>query len=514
MLATYPSNSLLNPSEMQCGYLVPPSRQGRTARGPPSSGADFAGPKSGLKSNSTVGQGDRFIPCRGVAGSQAGTSVLDNSPMDMSISDSDSESSYNSKCSECAYKALIQENYNRTCLPDNRVLRFVPPPTPLDSVLGSRHGRASEDPRNDGSSAGLCASLQATYKKAKETVDEKKKAKRRIPRKPERILDAPELLDDYYLNLVDWSASNRVAVCLGHSLYVWDASTGTSQQAITHDSDRSWNVLTAVAWSPQGDAVAVGAADHSIKIWDAATMKCKAVLPDNSHEARISALAWNGRNGNILASGSRDSLVLEHDMRMWQRPICKLHGHTQEVCGLKWSPEGLQLATGGNDNCLCMWDLGSSVPRFTRPNDHVAAVKAIAWCPWQSHVFATGGGTADKCIKFWDSMTGECLRSYQAESQICAMLFNPREKELITSHGFTTNQITIWRYPTMDVVSELKGHKSRVLYMAMSPDASTIVSGSADETLRFWKINAPVLSTPKKPLAKPQLSYFKGVELR
>lgn len=37
-----------------------------------------------------------------------------------------------------------------------------------------------------------------------------KKNFRNIPQAPERILDAPELLDDYYLNLLDWGPMNNV----------------------------------------------------------------------------------------------------------------------------------------------------------------------------------------------------------------------------------------------------------------------------------------------------------------
>ena len=40
---------------------------------------------------------------------------------------------------------------------------------------------------------------------------------------PERILDAPELVNDYYLNLLDWSADNRLAVALGENVYLWNA---------------------------------------------------------------------------------------------------------------------------------------------------------------------------------------------------------------------------------------------------------------------------------------------------
>ncbi len=59
-----------------------------------------------------------------------------------------------------------------------------------------------------------------------------------------------------------------------------------------------------------------------------------------------------------------------------------LRGHEQEVCGLKWSPSGAQLASGGNDNVLHVWDADSSRPAH-RLTAHCAAVKALAWCPFQ-----------------------------------------------------------------------------------------------------------------------------------
>lgn len=440
------------------------------------------------KSNA-VSRGDRFIPLRSFSDTNCGN-LIECSPMNLSISDSDNEASYNAKCSECAYKALIQENL---CIDvkEARLLKFKE----------KAKGRAT---------VGLCDELKEAYTKAQHIMEQKKKTKRRIPRKAERILDAPELLDDYYLSLVDWSAKDKVAVCLGHSLYLWDAKTGNSDQLLTHDKDNAWNVLTAVGWSPQGTDIAIGCADRSIQIWDTETMRCKCTFGHNSHEGRVSALAWNFREPNLLTSGSHDAKLLHHDLRAGQRPLATLSAHTQEVCGLRWSPEGMQLASGGNDNCLCIWDMGSTRPRFVRQNFHQAAVKALAWCPWKSHLLATGGGTADKSVKFWDSLTGECLKSYQTESQVCSMLFNPMEKELITSHGFMENSINVWSYPQMEVVAELKGHKSRVLCMAMSPDGTTVVSGSADETLRFWRVN----SCPKTPLKEAPEFRVGKLEIR
>ena len=49
------------------------------------------------------------------------------------------------------------------------------------------------------------------------------KTLRCIPQFPEKILDAPDLVDDYYLNLLDWSQSNILAVCLAQTVYLWNA---------------------------------------------------------------------------------------------------------------------------------------------------------------------------------------------------------------------------------------------------------------------------------------------------
>jgi cell division cycle 20-like protein 1 (cofactor of APC complex) len=48
-----------------------------------------------------------------------------------------------------------------------------------------------------------------------------------------QVLDAPQLQDDFYLNLVDWSSQNVLAVGLGNSVYLWSASTSKVPYAIT-----------------------------------------------------------------------------------------------------------------------------------------------------------------------------------------------------------------------------------------------------------------------------------------
>jgi cell division cycle protein 20 (cofactor of APC complex) len=114
-----------------------------------------------------------------------------------------------------------------------------------------------------------------------------------------------------------------------------------------------------------------------------------------------------------------------------------LRSHSQEVCGLQWNREGDTLASGGNDNKLCLWGVttsASTAPTFEL-TDHQAAVKALAWSPHERNLLPTGhGGIADRTIKFWKSRMGALLNSIDTESQVCALQWNPHKKEMLSSH--------------------------------------------------------------------------------
>ena len=87
------------------------------------------------------------------------------------------------------------------------------------------------------------------------------------------------------------------------------------------------------------------------------------------------------------------------------------------MCGLKWNGSGTQLASGGNDNRLIIWDKESTKPQF-QFRTHQAAVKAIDWNPHQAGVLASGGGTADRHIRFWNTMTGTSIGAHDTGSQV------------------------------------------------------------------------------------------------
>uniref|UniRef100_A0A0M3J8X1 Cell division cycle protein 20 homolog (inferred by orthology to a human protein) n=1 Tax=Anisakis simplex TaxID=6269 RepID=A0A0M3J8X1_ANISI len=125
----------------------------------------------------------------------------------------------------------------------------------------------------------------------------------------------------------------------------------------------------------------------------------------------------------------------------------------------------------------------------------LASVKAIAFHPQQAHLLATGGGTADRSIKFWNLTTGTLCHSEQTDSQVRlffvslfvnAIAFSKHYKELITAHGYPNNVLKIWKYPSMKPVQDLTGHTERVLGLTMSPCGQYVMSASGDESLRLW----------------------------
>jgi cell division cycle 20, cofactor of APC complex len=321
---------------------------------------------------------------------------------------------------------------------------------------------------------------------------------RHIPSAPTRILDAPDLMDDYYLNLLSWSDTNILAVALSNTVYLWNATSGDIQELCTFEGDGENSHISSVAWVQEGGAhLAVGTSIGTSQLWD--VQANKQLRSMDGHSDRVGAMSWNR---HVLSSGSRDTTIVNHDVRVARHNVATMSTHKQEVCGLSWSRDGEVLASGGNDNLLCLWDASSTSanPRF-QMTDHQAAVKALAWSPHERHLLATGGGTADRCIKFWNSQTGALLNSIDTGSQVCALQWNPFEKEILSSHGFARNQLCLWKYPSMAKIKELEGHTSRVLHLACSPDGTNVVSAAGDETLRFWEVFCPPTKSKKHSLS-------------
>ncbi|OCF30939.1 hypothetical protein I316_07467 [Kwoniella heveanensis BCC8398] len=380
-------------------------------------------------------------------------------------------------------------NYGSPSTPTKkRLLNFTSPVAPRMSGGLSGVTGLGADGLDDMSHPAY--SLSPIGKESQRVLLSPRKGVRPISKTPFKVLDAPELTDDFYLNLVSWSASNVLGVGLNTCVYLWSAQTSKVTKlcdlvTTTSDGHEINDTITGLEWTNKGSTLAIGTNSGMVEIWDAEY--CKKIRVMSGHSGRVGALAWNNA---ILSSGSRDRTILHRDTRIPEHYIRRLAGHhKQEVCGLRWNADTDQLASGGNDNKLFVWGGTDTKPTW-RFGEHRAAVKAIAWSPHQRGLLASGGGTADKKIRFWNSLTGGLISEYDTGSQVCNLMWSRNSNELVSTHGYSggpvSNQIHIWKYPSMTQIATLTGHTFRVLYLAMSPDGQTIVTGAGDETLRFW----------------------------
>jgi cell division cycle protein 20 (cofactor of APC complex) len=296
---------------------------------------------------------------------------------------------------------------------------------------------------------------------------------RAYPTKPVKILDAPNVTDDYSLNLLAWS-EGHLAVGLEKAVYLWDVSVEVASQPY----EGSTNV-TAVSWMTDGRVLAVGDEAFCIHLIDVESET--EVRTISCHSGRVSALAWNG---TVLSSGSKDCSIVHNDLRM--KDFCfKSTGHDRDVVGLAWNSDGSTLASGSKDGCLGLWEMSRVSPRALL-SEHDGCLKAVAWCPWQRDLLASGG--ADECIRLWDSNSAHCTAKVNSESQVAALIWSHSSSELLSAHGFDRYHLALWSVPELDVKAEFTSHTARVLALAQNASGSLVASLGADETLCFWMI--------------------------
>jgi cell division cycle 20-like protein 1 (cofactor of APC complex) len=245
--------------------------------------------------------------------------------------------------------------------------------------------------------------------------------------------------------------------------------------------------VCSLTFEDNGNTLAVGDSLGQIHITD--VEKNKAISSSFAHTSRIGSLHWQE---SLLISGSRDKTVRLFDIRQnISHPVYSFAGHIQEICGLKLSPDNNFIASGGNDNQLLLWDI-RRMKLLGSLGEHEAAVKALAWCPKQRSVLVSGAGTADRKLRIFDTAKCEQLAKIDTGSQVCNLIFDREGDALISTHGYSLNQMIVWNYSKnfdrlkkQDVII---AHKLRVLYLATSPCGKYIATGAGDETIRIWSL--------------------------
>ncbi len=245
---------------------------------------------------------------------------------------------------------------------------------------------------------------------------------------------------------------------------------------------RRWSGWT-VAFSPRADLLAIGSKDGTVTILDPRTGAAK--LPAwSAHGERIAALAWHP-NGHALATGSWDRTI-----KLWNAADGKPLGptikgaHDERVNAVSWGPKGEFLASASADSTVRVWevDTGKMVRLF---EGHRLAATAVVWHP-DGHMVASA--SRDGSVRLWSYVAGtEVAQLENFGDEVFALSPSPSGRLLAagTREGF----VGIWSFSSSQLVRRLGGGVPLVKALAFGNGGQSLVAGSRG-AIRLWDRNS------------------------
>lgn len=228
---------------------------------------------------------------------------------------------------------------------------------------------------------------------------------RTVPTRPFRILDAPRLRDDFYSSTLAYSATSGVlAVGLGTHVYLWSEAFGVQRPPLK--DQHTSNYVTSLSFSSENGSksiLAIGKRSGMLCLWSVFepsvrfridhpdTITCVAFKQTKSRrpserfpqvEVDTEDLAVGDDNGYVWyysVEWSDDDVRAQYNWHGAMTLLAKISAHSQQICGIAWSPDGTYLATGGNDNSCLLFELEKIIPRRTllgHTNDQGAFTEA------------------------------------------------------------------------------------------------------------------------------------------
>jgi WD40 repeat protein/tRNA A-37 threonylcarbamoyl transferase component Bud32 len=261
------------------------------------------------------------------------------------------------------------------------------------------------------------------------------------------------------------------------TIKMWELRTGRKLRHLGRWFSGHTESVWTLAFSPDGQTLASGSWDSTIKLWQVSTGK--RILTINAHPKWVNSVTFSP-DGQILASSSADCTI-----KLWQvstgREIRTFTGHTDSVASVAFSPDGQILASASNDCTIKLWHVNTGREIHTLSGHSFFVNSAIFDREGENLVSAS----SDTTIKFWEVTTGKQLHTLKRHSATVSSIALSRDAQILVS-GSWDNTIKLWHVDTAKEICTLQGHESYIRAVAISPDGKTIVSASDDDTIKIW----------------------------
>lgn len=288
--------------------------------------------------------------------------------------------------------------------------------------------------------------------------------KHAVPIVTDKVLDAPDVVDDPPVKLIDFNSRNTLAVALGQSVYIWD--DGNSALLMEADSP-----ITNVCWTYDGLVIS---ARGEVELWD--PIMCQMIRPFPAHFGKCGASSFIGHR---LSTGGTDGIIHITDIRSGE--TVSYEAHNGAVSSLSWSSDGIHFASGGSDSKVVIWGDQKKLSF-----DFNSTVYGISWI--SQNIFAAGESaeSGDIFIATTNKTDEEHFR-ISSGAPISGMSYNDKWG-LTISHRNKLSDWEIWAPNELKKIAEFCGHTSDIINLTGSQDGRYIATIGADETLRLWEM--------------------------